>query len=218
VEKPFADAALALAAGAVSGPVRTTTGWHLIKADQVVEARKTPLEAVKLELAKGLLRKDRAAALARERAAAALAAVRAGKALADLFPTEEAAKKAKKAAAKLGSTVVAADTTGLFGADGAFVPKLGAVEGLAATALATPVGKALPAVVETAQGPAVAVVVGREKPDEAQYAAQKDAIATRLRNRRESQVQQAWLKRLRDHAKVEINKDLAGLTAAANAG
>jgi peptidyl-prolyl cis-trans isomerase D len=218
VEKPFADAALALAAGAVSGPVRTASGWHLIKAEQVVEARKTPLEAARIELAKMLLKKDRAAVLARERAAAALAAVKAGRTLADLFPTEEAARKAKKAPVKLGTTVVAADTTGLFGADGAFVPKLGAVEGLAATAMTTPVGKALPAVVETAQGPVVAVVASREKPDEAQYAAQKDAIATRLRNRRESQVQQAWLKRLREGAKVEINKDLAGQTAAANAG
>jgi len=113
---------------------------------------------------------------------------------------------------------VAADTTGLFGADGAFVPKLGAVDGLAATAMATPVGKALPAVVETAQGPVVAVVASREKPDEAQFAAQKESIATRLRNRRESQVQQAWLKRLRDGAKVEINKDLTARTAASDAG
>jgi peptidyl-prolyl cis-trans isomerase D len=218
VEKPFADAALALAKGAVSAPVRTTSGWHLIKAEEVVEAKKTPLEAVKVELAKGLLKKDRAAALARERAAAALAAAKAGKPLADLFPTEEAAKKAKRAPVKLGATVVAADTTGLFGADGAFVPKLGAVEGLAAAAMATPVGKALPTVLETAQGPAVAVVVSREKPDEAQFAAQKDAIATRLRNRRESQVQQAWLKRLRDAAKVEINKDLTAQPAAGAAG
>jgi peptidyl-prolyl cis-trans isomerase D len=171
-----------------------------------------------VELAKGLLKKDRAAALARQRAEAALAAAKAGRPLADLFPTEEAARKARRAPARLGAAVVAADTTGLFGADGAFVPKLGAVEGLAATAMATPVGKALPTVVETAQGPAVAVVVSREKPDEAQYGAQKDAIATRLRNRRESQVQQAWLKRLREGAQVEINKDLAGQTAAANAG
>jgi len=216
-EKPFAEAALALAAGGVSAPVRTASGWHLIKADEVVAAKKTPFEAVKVELAKALLRKERAAALAQEKAAAALAAVKAGKSLADLYPAEEAARKARRTPVKLGTNVVAADTTGPFGADGAFIPKLGAVPGLATTALATPAGKPLPAVVETAQGPVVAVVVSREQPEEAQYAAQKDAIAVRLRNRRESQVQQAWLKRLRETATITVNKDLVG-AAKADAG
>ncbi len=210
VEKPFAEAAMALAKGAVSAPVRTAAGFSVIKAEEVVEAKKIPLEAVKVELARGLLRRDRAKALAQERAAAALAAAKAGKSLSDLYPTEEAAKKAKKAPVKLGTTVVAADSTGPFGAGVAMVPKLGAVDGLAATAMATPAGKPLPAVLETAQGPVVAVVLTREKPDEAQFAAQKDAIANRLRNRREAQVQQAWLKRLREAATITVNQDLVG--------
>jgi len=210
VEKPFADAALALAAGAVSAPVRTSSGWHLIKADEVVEAKKTPLEAVKLELARGLLVQDRAAALATEKAAAALAAVKAGRSLGELFPSEDVAKKAKKPVAKLGGVALVADHTGPFGAGGPFVPRLGVVEGLAEKALATAAGQPVPEVLETPQGPVVAVVTSREKPDPAQFAAQREAIATRLRNRRETQVQQAWLKRLRAAATVKLNPAVTG--------
>jgi peptidyl-prolyl cis-trans isomerase D len=214
VEKPFADAAFALKQGAVSEPVRTGSGWHLIKAEEVVEARKIPLEAARTDLARELLVKDRGAALLEQRAAAALAAVKAGKSLADLFPSAEAAKKAKKQPVTIGGLVVAADSTGPFSESGPFIPKLGAVPGLAATALATPAGQALPSVISTPQGPVVAVVESREKPDPARFDAEREAMATRLRNRRESQVQQAWLKKLRDAADVKINAAITAQAAA----
>jgi peptidyl-prolyl cis-trans isomerase D len=210
VEKPFADAAFALKQGAVSEPVRTSSGWHLVKADEVVEARKIPLEAARADLARELLVKDRAAALLEQRAAAALAAVKRGTALAELFPTAEAAKKARRSPVLLGGVVLAADSTGPFAESGPFIPKLGAVAGLAATALATPAGQPLPSVVSTPLGPVVAVVESREKPDPAKFDAEREAIAARLRNRRESQVQQAWLKKLRDAADVKVNAALTG--------
>jgi hypothetical protein len=55
----------------------------------------------------------------------------------------------------------------------------------------------------------VAVVEKREQPDAAQFEAQRADVATRLRNRREAQVQAAWLKTLRDAGKVEVNPALA---------
>jgi len=205
VEKPFADAAFALAQGQVSAPVRTAAGWHLIRADQVVPAKKVSLEEARAVLAPELIMKDRASALARERAVAALAAVKAGKKLADLYPSAEAAKAAGKAPVKLGEVVVAADSTGPFGEQGPFVPRLGAAPELAADALSAPAGQPLGKIYDTPQGPVVAVVEARERPDQARFAAQREQVAQRLISRKEGQVQQAWLKQLRDAADVKVN-------------
>ncbi len=215
VEKPFADAAFALEQGKVSPPVRTTAGWHLVRADLVVPAKKVSLEEARAVLAPELILKDRAAALVKERAAAALAAVKAGKKLSDLFPTAEAAKAAKKAPVKLGEVVVAAESTGPFGEQGPFVPRVGAAPELAADALAANLGP-LGKVYETAQGPVVAVVESREKPDQAQFAAQREQVAQRLISRKEGQVQQAWLKQLRDAADVKLNPAVQAATKAEN--
>ena len=210
VEKAFSDAAFALAQGQVSPPVRTAAGWHLVRADQVVPARKVSLEEARAILAPELILKDRATALVKERAAAALAAVKAGKKLADLFPTAEAAKAAKREPVKLGGLVLAADATGPFGDQGPYLPKIGAEPGLAADALAAQAGQVLGKVYETAQGPVVAVVESRERPDQAQYAAQRALVEQRLMGRKESQVQQAWLKQLREAADVKVNPAMQG--------
>ena len=205
VEKPFADAAMALKPGGVSGPVRTGSGFHLIKVDEVIEARQVPLQAARLQIAAELLVEDRATALVTERSKATLAAVQAGQSLTALFPSEASGKRV----VKLGGVTVAADSTGLFGGEAAYLPKLGSVQGLAAAALAGTPGKPLPTVYPSAQGPIVAVVEKREQPDAALFEAQKADVATRLRNRRESQVQAAWLKQLREAGKVEVNPALA---------
>lgn len=212
VEKPFADAAFALAQGKVSPPVRTAAGWHLVRADLVVPAKKVPLEEARALLAPELILRDRAAALVKEKAAAALAAVKAGKKLSALFPTAEAAKAAGKAPVKLGDLVVAADSTGPFSEQGPFVPRIGAAPELAADALTAPAGQALGKVYETPQGPVVAVVEARERPDPSQFAAQREQVERRLVSRKETQVQQAWLKALRDGASVKLN---AAIQAAA---
>ena len=215
VEKPFADAAFALAQGQVSPPVRTAAGWHLVRADLVVPAKKVPLDEARAILAPELILKDRATALVKERAAAALAAVKAGKKLSDLFPSAEAAKAAKKPQVKLGELVLVADSTGPFGEQGPFVPRVGAAPELAADAVAAPVGP-LGKVYDTAQGPVVAVVEAHERPDQAQFAAQRPQVAQRLVSRKESQVQQAWLKKLRDGADVKLNPAIQSATPVDN--
>jgi peptidyl-prolyl cis-trans isomerase D len=205
VEKPFAEAAMALAPGKVSAPVRTSSGFHLIRVDEVVEARQISLEVARPQIAAELLVEDRATAMVAERSQAALAAVRGGQSLGALFPAEATGRKA----VKLGGLVVAVESTGLFGTEAAYLPKLGNVPGLAAAAMNGKVGAPLPTVFASAQGPVVAVVEKREQPDASLFEAQKSDVATRLRNRRESQVQTAWLKQLRDAARVEVNPALA---------
>ncbi|HET8539411.1 MAG TPA: SurA N-terminal domain-containing protein [Anaeromyxobacter sp.] len=208
-DEAFASAALALEQGQLSDPVRSASGWHLVQAEEVVPAKQVPLEQATPQIARELLVKDRARKLADERARAALAAARGGRALADLFPP--AGAKGKKPV-QLGGQPVAADETGPFGRGTPFLPKLGDVAGLRADAFAAKKGDVLPGVYETPAGPVVAVVTLRETPDAAAFEAQRAAIETRLRNRKESQVQTAWLEAIRKTAKVETNPALVAAT------
>lgn len=202
----FASAALALEKGQLSEPVKSASGWHLVQAEEVVPAKQVPLDQARPEIARELVLRERAKALADERAKAALAAARGGKALADLFPPADA--KAKKPV-KLGGQPVAADETGPFGRGAPFLPKLGEVADLRADAFAAKKGEVLPKIYETPGGPVVAVVTLRETPDPAKFEAQRDALETRLRNRKESQVTIAWLESLKKGAKIEMNPALA---------
>lgn len=52
---PFAEAAFALPVGAISKPVKTDFGWHVIKVLTIEAAKTTTLEAVKEEVAKAVL-------------------------------------------------------------------------------------------------------------------------------------------------------------------
>jgi peptidyl-prolyl cis-trans isomerase D len=189
----FAKAALSLEKGKVSEPVRSASGWHLVQAEEVVPAKTIPLDQARDTIARELLVKDRAAAMAREKAEAALAAVRSGKPLAPV---------------KVGAESVSPEDTGPFSRSTPFVPKIGEAQGLIADAFAAKAGQALPRLYDTPAGPVVAVVKDRETPDPKAFDAQRGAIESRLRNRKESAVQTAWLRELRAGAKVETNPQL----------
>lgn len=195
----FAKAALSLQKGQVSEPVRSPAGWHLLQAEEVVPAKVIPLDQAKDGIARELIAKDRAAALARERAQAALDAARAGKPL---------------AAVKVGTQTVAPEDTGPFGRASPFVPKIGEAPGLLADAFAAKAGQALPKVYDTPSGPVVAVVVKRDLPDPRAFDAQREALETRLRNRKEAQELGAWMKTLRASAKIETNQQLLAAASA----
>ena len=207
-DEAFAKAALSLEPGKISDPVRTPSGWHLIQAEEVVPAKQVPLEAARLEIARELIVKDRTASLAGERAAAALGEARKGKSLADLFPPADA--KGKKPV-RLGGETIVPDETGTFARGTSLVPKLGDVPEIRAAAFAAKAGDVLPKVYETPAGPVVALVKTRETPEDAAFEAQRSAIESRLRNRKGAQVEEAWLKSLRDAARIETNSTLVSL-------
>ncbi|BDG07121.1 peptidylprolyl isomerase [Anaeromyxobacter paludicola] len=196
--KPFEDAAFGAKPGAVVGPTRTRFGWHVLQVEEVQEPKVIPLEQARADIARELLQGDLARKAAEARAAEALAtAKKTGKPLAELFP---AAKEAKSPLEQ-----VAAESTGLFGATAAAVPRVGPSPELEADAFKASAGQLLPRVYETPQGTVVAQVKDRQRPDPAQFEAQKQDLAARLRDRKESQAEQAWVKALRAQAKVKVN-------------
>lgn len=196
----FAAAALALEPGQVSAPVRTPSGWHLVQAEEVVPAKRVSLEDARETIARELLVNDRAASLAREKASATLAAAKAGKPLAPV---------------RLGSQTISPEETGAVGRATPFVPKIGEAAGILQDAFAAKAGQALPKVYDTPAGPLVAVVTRRDIPDPKAFEAQRNAIETRLRHRKESQVEGAWVRSLRDGARVETNAALVAATSGA---
>lgn len=204
-EEAFAKAALALKPGQVSEPVRTQAGWHLIRADEVVPARKVTLEAARLDIARELLARDRAQALAREKAQAALAAARQGKPLEEQFPPPGKGKQVT-----LGGETIAAEETGPFGAGSPVVPRVGVAPELAQAALAAKAGEVLPRVFDTPSGPVVAAVKLRESPDPAKFEAERASVEARLEGQKAEQVRRAWLAELRGKARIEENQALLG--------
>ncbi len=209
-DEAFAKAALALKPGQVSDPVKTPAGWHLIQAEEVVPAKKLSLDQARPEIARELVAQEKGRQLAQERAQAALAAARSGKKLADLFPTEDAAKKSKTTPVTAGGKPVVAEETGTFAASTPFPPKIGAAPELVADALKARPGDVLPKVYETPAGPVVAAVTSREAPDPKAFDAQREAVTARLRSQRGAQVVSAWLESLRKDARIDRNTALLG--------
>ncbi len=72
--EPFEQAAFALGKGGIGGPVRTQFGYHIIKVEDVHEARQRPFEEVREEIARKLTN-ERAAELAETKVADAYAKV-----------------------------------------------------------------------------------------------------------------------------------------------
>jgi len=190
--KPFEDAAFALKPGELSAPVRTSFGWHVLRVDAAEPARTVPLAEVRDAIAREILEEEGARKLADRRAREALAQLKPGKTLADLFP----------------ASPPRVEDTGLFSRSGDFVPRVGAAPALVAAAFAaTSAGQVL-GVQETQPGPVLAQVKDRRRPDAARYAAERDEVASQLRARRQSQLEQAWVKGLRDGAKIKVNDAL----------
>lgn len=207
--KPFEEAAFGAQQGALTGPVRTRFGWHVIQVTGVQEPEVVALEKAAPEIAAELLQEDLARAAATQKAQEALAQARKGRSFADLFPAEPDPKAARKgpAAVKLGGELVRPDETGSFGVGSRpTIPRLGALPELFADAFAVTGPRLLDKVYDSPAGPVIARVKERQRPDAAQFAARRGDVEVRLRARREAQVEQAWMKDLRDKAKVRVNE------------
>ncbi|HYS79253.1 MAG TPA: SurA N-terminal domain-containing protein [Anaeromyxobacteraceae bacterium] len=209
--KAFEDAASKLKPGEVSPPVKTGFGWHIIKLEEVLLAKKSSLDEARPEIARELLEVERAKALATQRAEEALRKLQTGKGLAEVLPpsTDAKAKKPVQASLKLGGQPVIAEETGPFAASSApNVPKLGPAPELLADAVRASAGQVLPKVYALAGGEVllVARVKERQRAEPAKFVERKGEVETRLRMRRESELERGWVDALRKRSKVQTNE------------
>jgi peptidyl-prolyl cis-trans isomerase D len=209
--KDFEDATSKLKPGEVSPPVKTGFGWHLIKLEEVQPAKKSSLDEARPEIARELLEVERAKALATQRAEEALHKLQAGKSFAEVFPpsADAKAKKPGPPPVKLGGQPVVAEETGSFAASSApNVPKLGPAPELLVDAVRANAGQVLPKVYPLAGGEVLVVarVKERQRADPAKYTERKGDVETRLRMRRESELERGWVDALRKRSKVQTNE------------
>lgn len=208
--KPFEDAAMALGKGEMSDVVRTRFGMHLIKVNDIQEAKEQTLAEVQDQIAGEILKQRKAKELAKAKAEEVLASVQGGETLAHLFPAAEAPADdghghVAPVVAKDAQQLAVAEETGLFSVDSQYVPKIGASADIAKAVQGAEKGAVLPQVFEINGAYVVAVVSDRVKPDMEAFDANAQTYRQRVIARKEQTLVQDFTRGLRAQAKVEKN-------------
>lgn len=206
MDKHLEEAVSKLQPGQYSEPVKTRFGYQIIEVEKVIPAENQSLDEVKKDIAGELIKTEAARALAQQKAAEALKAAQDGKALTDLYPASTKTDDAFQFGAA--SSKPEAQDSGPFPA-GDFVPKIGPAADIAAAAFALDKpGQAAPKVFQESNAFYVVQLKTREKPNDADFAKDKEELRQALLQRRQNDLLQGFLKELREAGKVEENQAL----------
>ncbi len=189
--------------GEVIGPEKGTDGFYLV---QVAGTREGDLtfDRVKLELAEGQLREDRAKERARAEATAALsrAKVTIDKPLKDLFPVAKDGASDERPAA---------EETGLFARRGAVVEGLGTSPDIAKAAFALTTAQPFAGPFDVSGSAVVIKLKERKTPDADEFSKKKVELMAAATTAKGEKVVEEWALRRCNEAKqakrIEVNKE-----------
>lgn len=198
--RPFEEAAFGMKPGEVSNIVESPFGYHVIKVEEIQEPITKTLEDVKVEIAKELMKNEKAAEASEKRAKEIFEAMKGGKSLADIA-AESAAKK------DLDPEPLVAEETGKFTKGGDYVPKIGVSADIAKAAWKLTMEKPYPeGPAKTEQAWVVYKLKERAEPSEAEFEGAKQQILTRLIYQKRGEAVESWTdKVVRAGAKIDIH-------------
>jgi peptidyl-prolyl cis-trans isomerase D len=191
-DQVFQSAAFALRRGEMSAVVSAPPNYYLLKLVEKRDSRIPPFEEAREEVRKKML--------------AMKADEKARQVADDLLKQVQAGKPMKEVAQERGLPV---EETGLFLRSAGVIPRIGPVGesggGLASLTEKDPVPKE---VLKTPEGYFVLKLITREPADESKFPSVKQDLERRLAYQKQEQFFRAWLDRLRQNAKIEMNKDI----------
>jgi peptidyl-prolyl cis-trans isomerase D len=195
---PFEEAAFDLEVGAISEPVQSPFGFHLIKVEERQAAVHRPFDSVREPLVRELLATELARRESRELAEAIAADVRAGRSL------EEAARARE----------LTLERSGFLGRrpDG-FVPGLGPAPELLAASFALDPGQSSPGIFESGDKLALVQLLERKEPDPQEVEARMQSLRPALLDEKRMARADAWLNARREQlvADGDLSVDLDSL-------
>jgi peptidyl-prolyl cis-trans isomerase D len=219
----FAAAAFGAKAGELTQPVLSPFGYHLIRVEEKKPATSRELGEVQPEIARKLYTKERSKELARAEAEKALAAAKSGKQLKDLYPAAKEKTepndpngKARTSKAKpAGDGKLTPVETGPFNSGAEAIPQLGSAPSLVSDVFERREPGLLPKVYSIGESLVIAEVTQRERPSEAEFDQQKDALRQQALSAKRIELRDSFLKALKKKATIVTNEELVGKTSEA---
>jgi peptidyl-prolyl cis-trans isomerase D len=192
------EVAFRLEVGAISSPVRSGHGFHLIRVDEKMAATSASFESKRLMLARESVARVQARKLAEEQSARLVAAIEAGTSLED--------------AARLEGLSLERPSSLRRRPDG-FIPGLGAATDVLTTAFALAPGESSPLVFDVADRRVLIQVLDRTSPSEEELANERSDRRIRARAEKENRALQTWVDETRSQleaaGRLKVNVELA---------